>query len=601
MFFGGFLLFGLAAILFLTFHKAEKSTEIEDTAAAVAASQDPKFGAVYKEVKLKWPNDNVSWRVTNPLCGDSRCNNFLPNKVLEFQKLSYVSEPYADNAITQSDLGNDVEKVEMLLDRWSGHMNNLNEKFNVNMPAAGDSPTAYKYSIPDVPTLPNENKNRYFHQDNPVITINKQDLKVGNNTLQGYTGNGTQKNWMQWGWTAAVLRVYFNPETKQHVTAQIDVPTSFADNPTVKLSNISLPPGVAISKVDYIGYYEGVDVDGDGYTTDWHESYFSPKQSTAAGSFEIAGHIGTSTSGNGFPVIWDTRYVPDQTANSIKIMARIKGSNGLWYITQPKTGLSLVRQGSSVKIYHAQNVPEKYGSRQNNLNDVVRVRIPAGINVSEASEAVMFWRTWNGHNYDWGYNNYTAKFSAANHAFHQSYYNIPKSALVAGNGANDGKVWIRANTTEHEIEVQWPGPALVVRYGTVVIPPTPTVTVGASVTPSPTITSTIPVSPQFSPTPTVSPSVTTTPPTATSTVVPTATGAVGTLIACGAGDIDGNGRFTIADFIAFAGVYRRECNDSSQNFGPCGGKDADKNNKIDINDFVSFAQRYYPRESCSLN
>jgi len=603
LFYGGFLFLSLAGILFFTFQRAEESTEIEDSSAAVVApaTQDPQFGAVYKEIKLKWPDDNVSWRVTNPICSDSRCKVFVPNKVLEFEKLSYISEPYSANAISQNDLGNDVAKIEMMFDRWSGHMNNLNEKFNLNTPAAGNSPGAYKYSIPDVPTLPNTNKNRYYHQDNPVVVINKQDLKTGNNTMQGYTGNGTQQNWMQWGWTAAVLRFYFSPESKPYVKAEIDVPSSFSDNPTIKLKNINLPSGVTISKVDYIGYYEGVDVDGDGYTTDWHEAYFSSKKTTGPGSFEVSGHIGTSNSGDNFPVVWDTEYVPDQTSESIKIMARIKGSNGIWYTTSPATGLSLTRQGDSVQIYHSQNVPEKYASRLNNLNDVVRVRIPAGTNVSEASEAVMFWRTWNGHQYDWGYNSYTTKFAAANHGFHQSYYNIPKTALIAGNGANDGKVWIRANTEEHEIEVQWPGPSLVVRYGTATTPPPPTETPEVSVTPSSTVTvtATVSASPQFSPTPQQTPvgSVT---PIVSNTVAPTATGTVGTQIACGKADVDDNGVFTIADFSAFAGIYLRECNDSSQSFGPCGGKDADKNNKVDINDFASFAQRYYPKTSCAL-
>jgi hypothetical protein len=278
-----------------------------------------------------------------------------------------------------------------------------------------------------------------------------------------------------------------------------------------------------------------------------------------------------------------------------------------------------------VKIFHAQNVPPNYSSRKDNVVDVVRVRIPAGFNINSVSESVMFWRTWNGKDYDWGYNNYTTKFNAVNHGFHQSYYNVPKTALIAGSGANDGKVWIKANTEDHAAEVMWPGPALILRTGgvpptftpTPLHSPTPSPTPTPGNSPTPTLTSTptntptpgpsptATVTPLFSPTPTYSPTPTSTNTPGTPTPTPSATIIAG--VACGKADVDGDGVFKIFDFSEFAKAYgqgRSICNDTLVDYGACGGRDANRDGKLNIADFggagIGFAQRYFPKQSCSL-
>jgi hypothetical protein len=80
---------------------------------------------------------------------------------------------------------------------------------------------------------------------------------------------------------------------------------------------------------------------------------------------------------------------------------------------------------------------------------------------------------------------------------------------------------------------------------------------------------------------------------------PTPTEIIGA-VACGKADVDNDGKFDIADFVAFAGMYQKTCNDSSQNFGICGGKDADRDGLVELSDFVSFASRYLPVNSCEL-
>ncbi len=649
-FYGGLLFLSISSILLISFFRDSGTGDFEDTSATVAPpNEDPIEGAVYREVKLKWPGGKRGWRVNNPLCVHEKCADdpddpndeyLVPNIILQFDTLSYISEPYSENGITADDIGSDNIKTEFLIDRWGGHDGNRNEKFNLNVALNDEQnnhPNNFKYVVPDIETLPDTRPNMYYHHDNTLVVLDKEDLVPGNNTLEGYVGDGQGGGFWQWGWTSGLIRMYFNPQSRPHITAEIDVPSTVNEDPTIKLKDINMPAGLTIEEVNYIGYYKGVDVDGDGYYTDWHEAYFSLKDVQTAGSFEISGHIGTSNTGPDYPVDWDTRYVPDQANGAIKILARIKASNEMWYITPIKSGISLDRGDASVKMYTASDIPERYASRSGQPDDSARVRIPSADAsfIDSATEASMFWRTWNGHNYEWGYNDYSSHFQAANHGFHQSFYNVPLNDLVVGNGLNDGKVWINANTQDHAIEGSWPGPMLIVRAGeytvtgtpTPLITPsatvaptatpeltssiTPTPTFGTEITPSPTATPNVEETPTLTPTPGVAdtPHVSATPtasatpgytPSVTRYISPTPSQITGA-VACGRADVNNDNIFDMSDFIEFAALYQRHCNDSSQNFGICGGKDADRTGKIELEDFVSFASRYIPTNSCQIN
>ena len=125
--------------------------------------------------------------------------------------------------------------------------------------------------------------------------------------------------------------------------------------------------------------------------------------------------------------------------------------------------------------------------------------------------------------------------------------------------------------------------------------PTPSQTPGASLTPTLTRTPGPSVTPSTTPTNTHTPI-----PSATPT--PTVTGNV-----CGKADVDGDGRFSIADFAEFAKSYgtgRNTCADKDVDYGACGGRDVNRDGKLNIADFgglgIGFAQRYYPKLSCSI-
>ncbi|MCA9380311.1 right-handed parallel beta-helix repeat-containing protein [Candidatus Dojkabacteria bacterium] len=116
-------------------------------------------------------------------------------------------------------------------------------------------------------------------------------------------------------------------------------------------------------------------------------------------------------------------------------------------------------------------------------------------------------------------------------------------------------------------------------------------------TPTPLITNTVSPTPIFTVTPTPSGMITITP-----TTIPIS----GNI--CGKADVDGDGRFNIADFAEFAksyGMGTNTCADKDVEYGPCGGRDVNKDGKLNIADFggqgIGFAQRYYPKTSCVIN
>jgi len=126
----------------------------------------------------------------------------------------------------------------------------------------------------------------------------------------------------------------------------------------------------------------------------------------------------------------------------------------------------------------------------------------------------------------------------------------------------------------------------------------PTETTIPSSTPTTIPSQTPSVTPTIGTTPGVTPTITIQPTTPVATNTPQPTQGAG--VACGRADVNQDGKFTIVDFIAFASMYQRECNDANRNYQGCGHKDSDKNGKVEIHDFISFAGRYAPRESCAL-
>ena len=114
-----------------------------------------------------------------------------------------------------------------------------------------------------------------------------------------------------------------------------------------------------MDRVELVAFYDGYDVDGDGIYQDWQYDYHRRKTET---SMEIHDHVGTALTAP-YIVTWNTASVPDQAPGSIKLQARIRNTDGVWFVTDEIPGLTLQRSGSSVKLYRASGVPEHFSVR----------------------------------------------------------------------------------------------------------------------------------------------------------------------------------------------------------------------------------------------
>jgi hypothetical protein len=394
---------------------------------AQEATLGPRPGDVYREYAVKLKGGN-NWRVTDPKAAHPGAQAFLPNPVL---------------TVEIDDLEG-AARAEAVIDRWGGHPGTSEKRMRFN----GND----WIDLPELATTPAGHEPLgYMYQDNPIIQIPLDHLQEGANTFEGTCGDQVVHSfgWGQWGWYGLIVRVYYGPD-KPHPTGRIVSPNAgqvLGEDPETALE---CEAGGGVARVDFLGLYEGYDENGDGVYRDWHHFYRNT---------DISGHIGTATEAP-FRVRWDTRWVPDQAPGSMSVVARICGRDGTWYVTEPVGRLGLERRDSMVRLYPCHDVPERFWVRAGATMSCTAT-IPADRDLSRATEAAVHLRTWNGQDEAFKVNEWTGTIGGANHNYAYSIRELPPSSLKVG--ANT--IEFRSATEHHGVEICWPGPALVVRYG----------------------------------------------------------------------------------------------------------------------------------------
>lgn len=420
------------------------------TAAAVTIiiGQDPTppAGKVYREYSRIMDQGTLKdWRVTDPDApfeGDpgNEPATFLPNSELPLV-IDYLQG---------------ATSAEAILDMWGGHPGTTNKRFRFNQHDW--------ISIPELTTTPTDGE-CYTQQYNPVLAVPVADLAEGENILEGTSGGQTcyDFGWGQWGWYGIVVRVYYGEE-EPHAIGEITSPQageSFGENPSIQISVTSGDP----QRVDLFAYHDAYDTDGDGVFSDYQGSYH---RGSGDGEMQPSYHVGTDTTAP-FAITWDTEWVPDQAAGTIKFKARIQDANGTWYETPEVANLTLNRTGSSVRLYKPVNVPESFWTRNYNIQASEFV-IPTDHPLASATEARLIVRTWNG--IDGGAEpeqiHYTEVNSWSTPTYGESHYysydelSVPTSELLS----DTNTVTFYSESIHHGIEILWPGPGLAVRYDT---------------------------------------------------------------------------------------------------------------------------------------
>jgi hypothetical protein len=399
----------------------------------------PQPGDIYREYS-RVMTSYADWRVTDPNAPDTSAQKNLPNKTL---------------SISIGDLQG-ATRVEALVDLWQGH--------------AGTTGKAIRFNnhdwipIPNLSTPPTSGE-CYLGQYNVVVDVPLEDLIQGSNTFQGTNDGQTcyDFGWGQHGMNGIVIRVYYDA-AKAHPTGSITSPVTdqtLDENPVVTAS-ASGPS--AIKQVVFIAQYNGLDTDGDGIYQDWQYNYHRAKSET---SMRIKGHVGTDTT-SPYGVAWSTDLVPDQPAASIKLVARIQDVNGIWFVSDQVTGLSLQRIGKAVRLYKASGVPERFSMRLTRETKTCTFTIPAADSIGDATAATVLISSFNGIDgnasegavHSTRVNSWTSPNYGQDHFTSFDYLTVPPAQLRSGSNTYT----FHCNDSLTGTQIHWPGPQMVVTF-----------------------------------------------------------------------------------------------------------------------------------------
>lgn len=398
----------------------------------------PLPGDVYREFTQSMLT-YADWRVIDPNASNPMAQTFLPNAV---------------NWMTISDLQNAI-RAEVQIDLWGGHAGTSEKKIRFN----GNS----WLPILDLRTTPGIGE-CYLSHYNVTVDVPLSHLLEGTNSFEGTCGPQVcyDFGWGQWGMNSIVVRVYYDSTKTRPSGAITSVVTdgTIGENPTIT-ATASSPFG--INKVEFVGYYEQYDTDGDGIYLDWQYNYHRRRTESV---ITIKNHIGTATSPP-YSVVWNTDLVPDQPIGGVGFAARIRDNNGVYYMTPPIERVSLIRGGKSVRLYKPYNMPENCEVRVGKTK-TSNFSIPGGTNLADATAATAWISTFNGldiqiqpgENHWVKINAHTLPLFGDDHFASLDLVSFPPSALVTGE-----------NTVEFYSESQgtgmmfhWPGPGISVRF-----------------------------------------------------------------------------------------------------------------------------------------
>ncbi len=383
-------------------------------------------------------------------------------------------------------------RAELAVEYWGGHIG-TRQHFRVN--AQNDwQPLPPIQNVP-----PGARQQCYFRTIlGRTLPLDLSQLRNGENRFRfnishnNQLGQDTQcPGNFGWGTTyiyGFTARLYYAPGSIPAPDGSI---TSPAENATIgEMPEITVqatpPAGRTIARVDVIGEYLDYDWDGNGVLREWQYQLVRT---------QMQRHIGWAVrDGNVYRVVWNTTWIPDQVdANGnplpVRLMARITDSDGVSVMTAART-VWFQRSGRQVRMYTSSHdhgsppqrvfgVPRNFGPRNmGSATPPLTTTITIADDPAGAASARMIIHTWAGDQTKEEPNvrdritindvpivNVNAPPPAvatppigADHHWSFDWRDVPVSALIQGD--NLFGVW--TNRQGHHLEINWPGPALIV-------------------------------------------------------------------------------------------------------------------------------------------
>ena len=232
------------------------------------------------------------------------------------------------------------------------------------------------FFFPEADSIPSP-ESVYMHHTNPVVGIPLNQLRGGyGNQFSLQVDTEQRWNWPQHLIYALILRVYYSSDSLADYTRNFINAVAETKRSSVNLSLAEWDE--PIRQVDYLGYYTGINYQGDGRYQQWHHRFLRGK---------IQHHIG-STSQYPFSLIWNTEWVPDQSQD-LQLAARIVYHNGLTYFTPAKL-LSLPDRSFKVLLAKPSDQPKNWVTREAELSEQVQVTLEP----SQITQAKLLWTSW---------------------------------------------------------------------------------------------------------------------------------------------------------------------------------------------------------------
>ncbi len=295
----------------------------------------------------------------------------------------------------------------------------------------------------------------YMHHTYPTVVVPLSHLRAdANNQIRLRVSPEHPWNWPQNLIYGAHLRIYYDPARKPHPTGRVVSPRpGMALGRQVALEVEAGSPNGAIRRVDFLGHYEDVNLQGDGEYTQWHYHFHRGV---------LTNHIGSARAAP-WRLTWDTSWVPDQPG-PFQLAARITDETGLTWFTETVGGLTLERAGLSVELCKPYDVPKQWLTR----NGEHEQKFYVTGNLSKAVAAQLVWVSWspgymeglylNGHK--------VLEREGRRYAYHIHRVPVPDLGWL-----RPGENVLRTGMTPryegkmvHGMEVNWPGIMVLIQY-----------------------------------------------------------------------------------------------------------------------------------------
>jgi hypothetical protein len=340
-------------------------------------------------------------------------------------------------------------RAELSVEYWGGHIGTSGQQFQVNSNGWVDLPQPV-----GTPAAPQ----RFYRTllGNNAVPIPLAHLRQGTNQIQFAAGSQIAYSFgfgFYWIYDFTMRVFYHN--ARPHPTGEILSPkpgAAFGD--TLDLEARASSPNGPITRVEFIGEYDDFDWDGNGV---WREWQFT----THHGVFQH--HLGTATNAP-WRVRFDARWLPDQL-QPVRVRARITDATGLVWLTPPVENLVQKRERRSVRMCKPVHVPENFCSRDSKVSPTCMLVVDADLAKVKAARLVL--STWSANVNDDSVHELRLngrRLASRFGQFHNYSFNaldVPLSLLKAGTH----EITLFSTFKGHAIEVNWPGPALLLELG----------------------------------------------------------------------------------------------------------------------------------------